>query len=151
MDIGAQIGIFRFFGTFYLKNLSKSYQLGQYSLFAAKKGRKVLTVEPFYDNILRIHKAAKTEGIENKITLVQNALSNKRNEIKRLQPNSNNIGGQTLLNFKNVIYQRKDMETDKYLVETVLLNDIVKFLPLNDAGLKYDSAILKLDIEGKVY
>ena len=42
------------------------------------------------------------------------------------------------------------MENDVYLVETVLLNDLTKFLPLNNLGLKYDSAILKLDIEGNI-
>ena len=113
-------------------------------------GRKVLTVEPFYENILRIHKAAKEEGISDNIILVQNALSDKRNEIKRLQPASNNIGGQSLIESKNKVFQKKDMENDVYLVETVLLNDLTKFLPLNNLGLKYDSAILKLDIEGNI-
>ncbi|CAF1047892.1 unnamed protein product, partial [Brachionus calyciflorus] len=36
-------------------------QVGQYSLFAAKMGRDVVCVEPFYDNILRIHKASQLE------------------------------------------------------------------------------------------
>ncbi len=40
-------------------------------------GHKVLAVEPFYDNILRLHKAATIERIVNKITLVQNAITNK--------------------------------------------------------------------------
>ena len=69
-------------------------QIGQYSLFAAKMGRDVVTVEPFYDNILRIHKAAKEEKFENKIKLIKNAISDKRNEVKLLQVNDNNIGGQ---------------------------------------------------------
>ena len=69
-------------------------QIGQYSLFAAKMGRDVLTVEPFYDNILRIHKAAKEEKIEAKIKLIKNAISDKRNEVKLLQVSDNNIGGQ---------------------------------------------------------
>ena len=54
-----------------------------------------MTVEPFHDNILRIHKASTLEKTQNKITLIKNALSNKRNEIKKLSSVSNNIGGQT--------------------------------------------------------
>lgn len=33
-------------------------QIGQYTLYAAKMGRKVIAIEPFHDNIQRIHKAA---------------------------------------------------------------------------------------------
>ena len=58
--------------------------LGQYSLFAAKLGHKVVSVEPFHDNILRIHKSAYLENFFNNITLIQNAISNKRNEKKSL-------------------------------------------------------------------
>ncbi len=112
-------------------------------------GRQVLTVEPFYDNIVRLHKAATEEKIQNKIKLVKNALSNKRNEIKRLQPNSDNIGGQSLLQSKNKNYKKSDMANDKYLVETILLDDLVEQLPLNSDGKKYKQAILKIDIEGK--
>jgi hypothetical protein len=53
-----------------------------------------VTVEPFHDNIIRIHKSSTIEKTQNKITLIKNALSDKRNEIKRLNANDNNIGGQ---------------------------------------------------------
>ena len=65
------------------------------------KGKPILlknyfkvTVEPFYENILRLHKASKIEKFHKRITLIQNALSNKRNEIKLLTSNPSNIGGQ---------------------------------------------------------
>ena len=53
-----------------------------------------MTIEPFHESILRIHKASTEEKVQNKITLIQNAVSNKRNEIKALTPNEKNIGGQ---------------------------------------------------------
>jgi hypothetical protein len=53
-----------------------------------------VTVEPFHDNIIRIHKSSTIEKTQNKITLIKNALSDKRNEIKRLTANDKNIGGQ---------------------------------------------------------
>ena len=53
-----------------------------------------MAVEPFYENILRIHKAAFVENIQDNIVLIQNALSDKRNQIKALTATANNIGGQ---------------------------------------------------------
>ena len=109
-------------------------------------GHKVLTVEPFYDNILRIHKASQLAKLGDKITLVQNALSNKRNEIKRLNPVNNNIGGQSLLDNKHKKFVSNP--TDKYLVETIYFDDIVEYLPKDKNGTNYKNCILKIDIEG---
>ena len=116
-------------------------------MYAAKMGRKVVTVEPFYDNILRIHKASTKADVQDKITLVQNALSNKRNEIKRLSYSSDNIGRQSLLgNNINVVFSEDS--NDKYLVETVYFDDLVEVLPRNDRGEEFKKAIMKIDIEG---
>ena len=126
-------------------------QIGEYSLYAAKLGRKVLTVEPFYDNIIRIHKAAKSENLGNQITLVTNAISNVRGEIKLLKQESNNIGGQSLVQNKNKAFTKNDIKPNdpnaKYFVETILFDDIVDFLPLNDDGKHFKKAVLKIDIE----
>jgi FkbM family methyltransferase len=108
--------------------------------------RKVVTVEPFYDNILRIHKASVQSNLQNQITLVQNAISDKRNEVKKLAHNANNIGGQSLLDNKNRVFVKNSQ--DKYLVETILFDDIIEYLPKNSNGAAYKTAILKIDIEG---
>ena len=123
-------------------------QIGQYSLLAAKAGRKVVTVEPFKENILRLHKASTMDKTQSRITLIKNALSNKRNEIKRLQPNSNNLGGQGL-NPNEKVYTKQELEVDDgYLVETILWDDMLPFIPKNDKGEKYEHVIIKIDIEG---
>ncbi len=83
---------------------------------------------------------------EDRITLVKNALSDKRNEVKRLNPVDNNIGGQSLLNDKNTVF-RKD-PTDKYLVETIYMDDLVDVLPRRADGSEFTDAIVKIDIEG---
>ncbi len=121
-------------------------QIGEYTLFAAQMGLRVLTVEPFYDNILRLHKASRIEKIEDKITLVQNALSDKKGETKLLQPSGNNIGGQSLLNNQYKTY-RKNYK-NKYLVQTILFDDLVEVLPRTNENEAYKCAILKIDIEG---
>ena len=105
-----------------------------------------MTIEPFFDNILRIHKAANEANLQTNITLIQNALSDKRNEIKRLNPVSNNIGGQSLIESKSKVFSRDP--NDKYLVETIYFDDIIGVLPRNEKGEEFKDAILKMDIEG---
>lgn len=125
--------------------------IGQYSLFAAKLGRKVISVEPFYDNILRIHKAASLENISNKITLVRNAISKERGKIMLLAKNETNIGGQSLMNFKDKKFTEDDFKNSEYghhLVKTILTDDLVNILPLKDSNEPYKKAIMKIDIEG---
>jgi FkbM family methyltransferase len=125
---------------------------GQYSLFAAKMGRRVISVEPFHDNILRLHKAAKLENLTDNIMLFTNAISNKPNEIKKLTRNQNNIGGQSLWPLKDLAINRSmNTSQDKYLVETIRLDDLVKYLPvgINNASTNIrQKAIMKIDIEG---
>ena len=79
--------------------------IGQFSLFAAKMGRTVVTVEPFYDNLLRIHKAAKLANVEDKITLFKNGIGDEQNKILRLNPVDNNVGGQSLIHDRNKIFK----------------------------------------------
>ena len=108
--------------------------------------RDVVAVEPFYDNIVRIHKAAKLEGIDDKITLVKNAVSNESNIVMKLIQNDRNIGGQSLdMNNKGNI-QKNDL--DKYIVETILIDDLLEILPKKSDGTIYKKGIMKMDIEG---
>lgn len=114
-------------------------------------GRDVLAVEPFQDNILRIHKAISLENLQDRIVLLKNAISNKRNQIKLLEKVDQNIGGQSLIHNKvDQYYERSEMNKNKYLVETILFDDIIDFIPMRIKHNKtrYEKAILKIDIEG---
>ena len=106
-----------------------------------------MAVEPFIDNVYRFHKSAKLEGTENNIVLFQNAISNKRNEVKLLGYHSSDIGGQGLMGNKNKTFEKLD-PNNKYLVETILLDDIVPYLPKRDDGTQFKQAFMKIDIEG---
>ena len=99
-------------------------------------GRKVVTVEPFIDNIYRIHKAAFRENFQRNITLIQNAISDKANEFKMLWKNEKNIGGQGLDN--NLIVTNKQ---DKYVVETITFDDIIDYLPQQSNEETFNKAI----------
>ena len=108
----------------------------------------VVTVEPFIDNIYRIHKAARNQSLESKITLIQNAISDKRNEIKLLTHHPKNIGGQTMLNNRHQVFNQSDKNSNKYMVETILFDDIIPYLPKMSNGSVYKRAMMKIDIEG---
>ena len=108
-----------------------------------------MTVEPFYDNILRIHKASILENFQNQITLVRNAVSEKAREINKLYENKINIGGQgIIINSNHSELDENDLKRDKYLVETIIFNDLVAYLPKTDKGTSFQKAIMKIDIEG---
>lgn len=121
-------------------------QLGQYSLFTAKLVPKVISVEPFYDNIIRLHKATQLENLGSKITLVTNAVSNKANEWKLLQKSETNIGGQSLLPNKDLNIDKNNLTAaNKYLVKTILMDDLVSLIEPRFYRAK---AVMKVDIEG---
>ncbi len=123
-------------------------QIGQYSLFAAKMGRDVIAIEPFFDNLLRIHKAAFLEKTHTKITLIYNAISNQQNEIKMLKKSNDNIGGQSLQNASSHLINEKS--NNKYLVNSIFFDDVLEVIKANEIkqGKVYKKAILKVDIEG---
>ena len=114
-------------------------------------GHNVVIIEPFEENILRIHKAVYLEYLQDKVVLVKNAISNKRNEIMLLTKlEEANIGGQTLMNKNNkeqkfwIINCRiknNKLQNNKYLVETILLDDLVDYIPLNKYGQRHRRAI----------
>jgi len=119
-------------------------QVGQYSMFAAKMGHNVVTVEPFEDNIQRIHKAIYLEKLQDKIVLVKNAISNQRNQILSLSQNPQNVGHQSLMNEENKVktFSKSDMLNNKYLVETILMDDLIDYIPLNKYGKRHEKTII---------
>jgi FkbM family methyltransferase len=120
--------------------------IGQYTMFAAKIGRDVVSVEPFEDNILRIHKASQLENLQGKIKIVKNAISNKRNQLKMLsspKDQPNNIGAQRIKIDENDLSLIVSKDEQKYLVETILFDDLTNIMPSN-----YKCAVIKMDIEG---
>jgi FkbM family methyltransferase len=125
-------------------------QVGLYTLYAASVGAKVLAVEPFYDNQLRLHKAAVLARRQDRIVLVKNALSNKRNEIKRLNRRIDNIGAQGIIHnetYSNEFKSSLSSDDSKYYVRTILFDDLIDYIPLNDENRPYQKAIMKIDIE----
>jgi FkbM family methyltransferase len=65
--------------------------IGQFTLFAAKFKNYVISVEPFVGNLLSIAKAARLEGIESFITLLNNDLSESQSVTIRRAITLNNL------------------------------------------------------------
>ena len=117
--------------------------IGQFTLFAAKFGRKVISVEPFYENYLRIQKAAQIENLTNNIILITNGISDKKGQINKLKKNEKNIGGQGIDDNFNGNNSSSYKPDDLYFLKTIVMNDLTTVLPDN-----FKEAILKIDIEG---
>ena len=98
----------------------------------------------FLGNYYKIQKSINIEKLEDKVTLLTNGLSNVRGEIKKLSSDTSNVGGQELLpeNHANEL-NAIDFKNDKYMVETILMNDIVTILPAD-----FKRAVMKIDIQG---
>ena len=109
-------------------------------------GHKVFVVEPFYDNIVRIHKSATLNRVQDKIVIVQNAVSDKRNEVKLLKADKTNVGAQSLMDFRNVTFVKDT--NNKYLVETILLDDLLPLIHIKSSEKQRPKCIVKIDIEG---
>ena len=114
--------------------------VGQYTLFAAKLNRTVISVEPFYDNYKRLHRAAILENTTANIILVTNGISDKRGEIRSLSRSETNIGGQKVTD--KILYSESDMANNKYLLKTIVMDDLTNILPV-----EFKQAIIKIDIE----
>ena len=113
---------------------------------SAKLNRKVIAFEPFIDNIYRIHKAAQLENLTNNIVLVQNAVSNKRNEVALMSKKDLVMAAQGIFENKGKKFKRDSR--DKYQVETIVLDDVIPYLPKRDDGTEFERAAMKIDIEG---
>lgn len=120
-------------------------QIGEFTLFAAKYGRKVVAVEPFYENYVRLHKAALFENTQDRIKLITNGISDKRGEIKRLSFHPNTTGGQSIFLSQNNNSSQIEIniKNDPFIIETIILDDLITVLPKD-----FKRAVIKMDIEG---
>jgi FkbM family methyltransferase len=105
MDIGANIGL--------------------YTMIASKMNHSVIAVEPLHENLNRLHKAARMEGVERRIVALVNAISNQREQIKVSLVESN-IGAShveklELTNPNEVNF----LASSAVIVNSILMDDLV--------------------------
>ena len=110
--------------------------IGVYSLISAKMGHKVVAVEPHLDNIRRLHKALELGNLKDKITILQNAVSDHR-QIMVLKYSGPNMGGLFLGSANGPC----PSSTCAGKVQTILIDDLLGVVP-------FKKALMKVDIEG---
>ena len=115
--------------------------IGVYSLVAAKMGHPVLAVEPYIGNIKRLQKAAQMANITDKITLLQNVISDTRGKVNLTIPYDNQGGGRVTRTGGKASDCKLDTCTVISEVRAILMDDLAPFA-------SFPSAVMKIDIEG---
>lgn len=116
IDIGANLGLYTIF-------VSKLYQ------------RRVVAVEPFPPVIKRFQKSLQINGLTDYVTLITNPISDSR-KTKFFHLQKGNVGQNKLA----TAYEKSNKPMLR--VETIVMDDIVRFIP-------FKSAIMKIDVEGE--
>ena len=106
--------------------------IGFFSLIASRMGHKVVAVEPFIDNIILFQRSVKLNNLENRIVLVQNAISNERKSASLRKTEDNQ--GRTF-----VVPITRYSENDR--LTTIVLDDLLE-------AITFKEALMKMDIEG---
>lgn len=118
--------------------------LGVFSLAVAKFGRRVLAAEPLSINLQRFCKSIRMNHLQEKITVVTNALSDRIENVS-FGKDQGNIGGTFVLNHKNMAKYSGSSIGGRYddVVQTAKIDSFLE-LP----GFDFKKAIMKIDIEG---
>ena len=113
--------------------------IGQYSLIAAAMGHKVIAVEPYINNIKRLHRAAQDGNLVQHITVLQNAISDTRKKWF-LTLRSTNQGGVSLQMSKPNPDCVGEL-CERHTVTTIHMDDLLEVVT-------FKKAVMKIDIEG---
>ena len=113
--------------------------IGVYVISVASMGRKVLAVEAFWENIVRMGQSIRLGDLQDKVTVVHNAVSNVYENVTFYRPPDNPGGTHTLSEGTNLNIKRYD--GDHNSVSTIQIDDLLKIMP-------FGKAVMKIDIEG---
>ena len=104
-----------------------------HSLVVAKSGRKVVAVEPQTSNILHLHKSVNVNKLQPLYTLIENGLSNVRQNVT-LSGNGKNQGG------SSVMFEYENAAL-KETIQTILFDDLLEVFDDKEAVIKVDIEI----------
>ncbi|XP_060064704.1 uncharacterized protein LOC132545052 [Ylistrum balloti] len=118
--------------------------LGIYSLFAAKNGFKVISIEPLKINVQRMCSSLRAGHLTDKVTIVRGALSDVSQNVS-LGIDVNNVGGSFVLQDRNK-NKVKDSKVGGQYSDIVMSTTLDNILQL--PGLNLTRAVIKMDVEG---
>ena len=119
-----------------LEFLDLGCNIGTYTLALAHQGVKVTAIDPMLENLELLSQSLKLGNLQENVTLIWNAVSNKR-QIITFKDDRNNVGG-TQIQDANVT------NSHDYMARTILLDDL---LPL----FRGKQVVIKMDIESSEY
>ena len=114
--------------------------IGVYSLVAAAMDKNVLSVEPNRHNIDRFHKAIQLGHFSERVTLLQNAISDHIG-VAEIVYHPNNQGMTQVRHNEGVKTGKNEFEDELVFTKMIVMNDLLPFC-------KFKEAIMKIDIEG---
>lgn len=119
--------------------------IGVYTLSAAKMGRKVLAVEALDRNVQHICASVASGGLQEKVTLVHNAISND-NGVVKLGIDKNNMGGTFVdVDSAHIKELKLGRAQGTYgTVHTIKMDDLLKIPGIEN----FSKVVVKMDIEG---
>lgn len=113
--------------------------IGVYTLVAASLQRLVIAIEPYEENLKHLSHGLFVSHLENQVTVLQNAVYDKRIEHVNLQLHDSNQGA-THINNSNHGYKCYGDDCPAQ-VKSILMDDLLEVV-------NFKSAIIKIDIEG---
>ncbi|CAH1802518.1 unnamed protein product [Owenia fusiformis] len=113
--------------------------LGTHTIPAASLKRKVIAVEPYYDNVLRLHKSVRMNNLEGYVTVLLNAIYDKRTNISFIENKNSNMGSTQVR--ETVQYEISPEKIKKHeIVETIYVDDLLEVVD-------FKAGVMKIDIE----
>ena len=119
-----------------LEFLDLGCNIGAYTVALAHQGVKVTAVDPMLENLELLSRSIKLGNLQQNVTLIWNAVSNKRQLITFRGP-GDNVGG-------THIHDANATNSRSYMARTILLDDL---LPL----FRGKHIVIKMDIESSEY
>ncbi|XP_062619986.1 uncharacterized protein LOC134281566 [Saccostrea cucullata] len=108
--------------------------IGVYTLFAAKLGIPVVSVDIFDKNLALLSKSLEINSLKENVTLVHNAISDERQNVT-IEVVENNIGGSYVKPLKT------DRMSRQIIIGSIFLDDLIPLIKTKDV-------FVKMDIEG---
>ena len=108
--------------------------IGLQSLVVAQTGRKVVSVEPKLETVKRLHKSVNLNNLTDKITLVKNAVSDKRESLTLYADGFNQGGSSVRYKLPRTVHEEP--------VESIVFDDLLEVLD------DEKEVVIKMDIEG---
>ena len=108
--------------------------IGMHSLVVAQTGRKVVAVEPKLETVKRLHKSVNLNNLTDKITLVKNAVSDKRESLTLYADGFNQGGSSVRYKPPGTVHHER--------VKTIIFDDLLEVLG------DQKEVVIKMDIEG---